>query len=55
VQSRTGLSIRRCPRKLKPLRAATIEINGVITTFPPATDAETEAILNALQHPDQRH
>ncbi len=55
VQNRTGLSIRRFLRKLKPLRAATIEINGVITTFPPAIDAETEAILNALQHPDPRH
>jgi Transposase DDE domain len=55
VQNRTGLSIRRLLRLLKPLRSATIEINGVITTFPPEIDAEVEAILNALQRPDPRH
>jgi hypothetical protein len=55
VQNRTGLSIRRFLRLLKPLRSATIEINGVITTFPPEIDAEVEAILNALQRPDPRH
>lgn len=55
VQNRTGLSIRRFLRLLRPLRSATIEINGVITTFPPEIDAEVEAILNALQSPDPRH
>ena len=55
VQNRTGLSIRRFLRALKPLRSATIEINGVITTFPPAIDPENQAILNAAQGPDPRH
>jgi hypothetical protein len=55
VQNRTSLSIRGFLRLLKPLRSATIEINGVITTFPPEIDAEVEAILNALQRPDPRH
>lgn len=55
VQNRTGLSIRRFLRLLKPLRSATIEINGVINTFPPAIDPETETILTALGSPDPRH
>ena len=49
VQTRTGLSLRRFLRTLKPLRSATIDINGVIATFPPALDPEVEAILNALE------
>lgn len=50
IQNRTGLSIRRFLRHLKPLRSATIEINGVITTLPPAIDPDTQATLTALQH-----
>jgi hypothetical protein len=55
VQTRTGLSLRRFLRTLKPLRSATIEINGVIATFPPALDTEVKATLNALDAPDSRH
>ena len=55
VQNHTGLSIRRFLRLLKPLRSATIEINGVINTFPPAIDPEIEAILTAIHSPDPRH
>lgn len=55
VQDRTGLSLRRVLRTLKPLRSATIQINGVITTIPPALSPEDTAILNALQHPTARH
>jgi hypothetical protein len=36
VQNRTGRSLRRILRTLRPLRSATIEINGTIHTFPPA-------------------
>ena len=36
VQDRTGISIRRVLRTLRPLRSATVEINGVITTIAPA-------------------
>lgn len=36
VQARTGLSLRRFLRTLKPPRCATIDINGVIDTHPPA-------------------
>lgn len=55
VQTRTRLSLRRFLRTLKPLRSATIDINGVIATFPPALDPEVEAILNALENEKSRH
>ena len=55
VQNRTGLSLRRVLRTLGPLRSATVEINGVITTIPPALGPDEATILNALQHPTPRH
>lgn len=55
VQNRADLSIRRLLRLLKPLRSATIEINGVITTLPPAIHPAVEATLNALRDPGPRH
>ena len=54
VQNRTGLSLRRVLRTLKPLRSATVEINGVITTIPPALTPNEEVILSALE-PPSRH
>lgn len=55
VQNRTGLSLRRFLRTLKPLRSATIDLNGVIATFPPALNTEVEAILDALEVDTSRH
>lgn len=55
IQDRTGLSLRRFLRTLKPLRSATIEINGVINTYPPSIEPEIQAILNALERPPPRH
>jgi hypothetical protein len=55
VQTRTELSLRRFLRTLKPLRCATIDINGVIATYPPALTPEVEAILNTLQTGNSRH
>ncbi len=55
VQNRTGLSLRRFLRTLKPLRSATLEINGVITTIPPALNPDQKAILDELDHPIPRH
>ncbi|GJO36533.1 Transposase DDE domain protein [Mycobacterium marinum] len=55
VQTRTGLSLRRFLRTLKPLRSATIDLNGVIATFPPALDTEVKAILDALKTENSRH
>jgi hypothetical protein len=55
VQTRTGLSLRRFLRTLKPLRSAIIDINGAIATYPPALNAEVEAILTALRTENPRH
>jgi hypothetical protein len=55
VQNRTGLSVRRVLRTLKPLRSADIAINGVIQAFPPAIGPNETKILNALTGPDPRH
>ncbi len=55
VQARTGLSLRRFLRTLKPLRCATIEINGIINTFPPTIEPEIQAILTELEQPKPRH
>jgi hypothetical protein len=55
TQTRTGLSLRRVLRTLKPLRSATVEINGVITTIPPALSPDEDAILSALKAPTPRH
>jgi hypothetical protein len=55
VQNRTGLSLRRVLRTLKPLRSATVEINDTITTIPPALTPDATAILTALQTPNPRH
>jgi len=48
VQNRTGLAIRNVIRQLRPLRSATIAINGVVQTFPPAIDRERQTLLDAL-------
>lgn len=55
VQNRTDLSLRRFLRTLKPLRSATVEINGVITMIPPALSPDQQAILDALDRPIPRH
>jgi hypothetical protein len=55
VQDRTGTSIRRILRELRPLRSATIEINGVIHTYPPAIDSNQQALLDAIRNRTSRH
>jgi hypothetical protein len=55
VQNRSGLSLRRVLRTLKPLRSATVEINGVLTTIPPALSTDQQTLLAALQTPRSRH
>ena len=55
VQTLTGLSLRRFLRTLKPLRSATIDLNGVIATYPPAINAQVKAILDALEVDSSRH
>ena len=55
VQTRTGMSLRRFLHQLRPLRSATIEINGAIQTLPPALNPDHTAILNSLNRSDPRH
>jgi hypothetical protein len=55
TQHRSGLSLRRVLRTLKPLRSATVEINGVLTTIPPALSPDEQTLLDALQTPRPRH
>lgn len=55
IQNRTGLSIRRVLRELRPLRSATIEINGAIQTYPPTINDDHQAIIDAIQAPTPRH
>jgi hypothetical protein len=51
TQTRTGLGIRSIVRQLRPLRSATIAINGTEQTFPPAIDPDRQAILDAITDP----
>jgi hypothetical protein len=55
VQARTGLAIRNVIRQLRPLRSATIAINGTRQTFAPAIPAEKQAILDATQGTKPTH
>ena len=55
VQNRTGLSLRRVLRTLRPLRSATVEINGITTTIPPSRSTHDDAILDALGVVPTRH
>jgi hypothetical protein len=55
LQTRTGLALRNVVRQLRPLRSATIAINGSQQTFPPAIPADKQTILNAIERPKPRH
>ncbi len=48
AQARTGLAIRNVIRQLRPLRSATIAINGAVQTFPPEVPNDKQAILDSL-------
>jgi transposase len=51
VQNRTGLAIRNVVRQLRPLRSATIAINGAKQTFAPIIPEPQQAILDAIRSP----
>ena len=51
AQNRTGLAIRNLIRQLRPLRSATIAINGAIQTIHPAINDHQQALLDALKQP----
>jgi hypothetical protein len=56
TQERTGLAIRNVIRQLRPLRSATIAINGAVQAFPPAISPDQQKILDDLRNgPDLRH
>jgi len=49
TQDRTGLAIRNVIRQLRPLRSATIAVNGTVQAFPPAIGPEQQEILDGLR------
>jgi transposase len=55
LQDRTGLTLQNLVRHLRPLRSATIAINGAQQTFPPELPAGKQAILDAIMNPLPRH
>ena len=55
IQNRTGLSLRRVLRTLRPLRSATVEINGITTTIPPQRSPDVTSVLDAINTPPARH
>ena len=48
IQERTGLAIANVIKRLRPLRSATIVINGATQTFPPEIPAPQREILDHL-------
>src|SRR5919108_3102818 len=48
AQNRTGLAIGNLVRQLRPLRSATIAINGTRQVIPPAVPDDQQAIFDAL-------
>ena len=55
IQERTGLTIAKVIKQLRPLRSATIAINGTTETFPPQIPAAQRQILASLNITDPGH
>jgi hypothetical protein len=55
IQERTGLTIAKVTKQLRPLRSATIAINGAVETFPPEIPAPQQEILTRLGIPEPGH
>jgi hypothetical protein len=55
VQERTGLAIANVIKQLRPLRSATIAINGTTETFPPEIPAPQRKIMASLGIPEPGH
>lgn len=55
VQQRTGLSIKNVVKQLRPLRSATIAINGTEQTFPPVVPPEAQGIIEAITGGELTH
>jgi len=55
IQERTGLAIANVIKQLRPLRSATIAINGTTETFPPEIPEAQRRILASLNIPQPGH
>jgi len=55
VQERSGLAIGKVVKLLRPLRSATIAINGTRHTFPPQVDADLQALIDRISGPGLTH
>ncbi|MDR1213988.1 MAG: hypothetical protein LBK54_07915, partial [Propionibacteriaceae bacterium] len=55
IQARTGLALRRVLRTLRPLRSATIAINGVTQTLPPALGPNEQTLIDTIRTRRPRH
>jgi transposase len=55
VQNRTGLAVANVIKQLRPLRSATIAINGTTQTFAPDIATEQQAILEAIRSQKLTH
>jgi hypothetical protein len=55
IQERTGLAIANVIKQLRPLRSATIVINGATETFPPEVPAPQRKIVASLGIPEPGH
>ncbi len=55
VQERSGLAIGKLVKLLRPLRSATIAINGTRHTFPPQVEADMQVLLDRISGPDVTH
>ena len=54
TQGRTGLAIRNVIRQLRPLRSATIAVNGAVQAFPPAIAPEQQDFMDLRNGRDPR-
>lgn len=55
VQHRSGLAIGNVVKRLRPLRSATIAINGTRHTFPPEIDTENRGLVDRIAGPELTH
>lgn len=55
VQDRSGLAIGKVVKLLRPLRSATIAINGTRHTFPPQVEADMQVLLDRISSPEVTH
>lgn len=51
ARDRSGLAIRKIARQLRPLRSATIAINGTQQTFAPVVSTELQDRIDVLRQP----